>query len=383
MIRIEDKSLCCGCSACAAVCPHGAVVMESDRMGFPYPRVIEDKCVDCGLCEKVCEFGQGKIVGTEPLQCKAMRHNDVSQVEASRSGGVFPSLARKVIEVGGVVYGAAFDETFRVVHKRATDRESCMEFGGSKYVQSDMGEIFQSVKEDLQSGIKVLFSGTPCQAAAIASYIPSSLRKDLYIVDIVCHGVPSPAVWRSNLDYQRSRLGADITSLAFRDKALFGWTAHKESYSSEEKTITDDSYTFLFYRNLLLRDSCHVCPYASVKRVSDITLADFWGWEKVVPAMNADDKGLSAVLVNTPQGRELIDEVSCEFQSCDVKMNDCMQPNLLSPTPVSSSKEAFVRCYRDKGFDAAVKQFGRDSRNYKIEKFCNKLRRHIKRISRQ
>lgn len=205
MIQVTDKSKCCGCTACASICPHKAITMIPDGMGFLYPVVDDEKCTDCGLCEKVCAFhpDYDKDNILEVPDVYAVRHRDMVEVETSRSGAVFIALSDWILEQGGIIYGAGYENHFRVVHKRATNKNERNEFKGSKYVQSDLRDTFTQIKEDLNQGYKVMFSGTPCQTSGLLSYL-KLLRQDtteLYVVDLVCHGVPAPYVWRDYLKY--------------------------------------------------------------------------------------------------------------------------------------------------------------------------------------
>ena len=232
MIQITDKSQCCGCTACASVCAHDAITMQPDAMGFLYPVIDTDRCVDCGLCEKVCAFNDHYDTSLNLPQpdAYAARHKDMREVETSRSGAAFIAISDYVLENGGVVYGAGYTDHFRVVHKRATTKEERDEFKGSKYVQSDMNTVFRQVKKDLKEGLTVLFSGTPCQTAGLNSYIGKKLRENLILVDIICHGVPAPYLWRDYIAYLERKQGAEICWVNFRDKQRYGWKAHKETF---------------------------------------------------------------------------------------------------------------------------------------------------------
>lgn len=232
MIQITDKSQCCGCTACASICAHDAITMQPDALGFLYPVVDKDKCVDCGLCEKVCAFNDhyDTSLNLPKPDAYAARHKDMKEVETSRSGAAFIAISDYVLENGGVVYGAGYTDHFRVVHKRATTKEERDEFKGSKYVQSDMNTVFRQVKKDLKDGLAVLFSGTPCQTAGLHSYVGRKLREHLILVDIVCHGVPSPYMWRDYIAYLEKKQGDKICWVNFRDKQKFGWKAHHETF---------------------------------------------------------------------------------------------------------------------------------------------------------
>ena len=232
MIKIIDKNKCCGCTACASACSHDAITMQPDVLGFLYPVVDTSKCVDCGLCDKVCAFNDDYDCSLNLSQPTAYgaRHKDMNEVATSRSGAAFIAVSDYILENGGVVYGAGYTDHFRVVHKRATTRAQRDEFKGSKYVQSDLAGVFRQVKEDLRAGLTVLFSGTPCQTAGLHSYVGRKLRDNLILVDIVCHGVPSPYIWRDYLIYLEKKRGAEIVHVDFREKTQSGWLAHKEAF---------------------------------------------------------------------------------------------------------------------------------------------------------
>lgn len=232
MIRITDPADCCGCSACMSICPHEAITMEPDALGFLYPKVNMDKCVDCHLCEKVCAFNDhyDTSANLPTPDVYGARHKNPKQVATSRSGAAFIAISDWILNHDGVVYGAGYADHFRVVHKRATTKEERDEFKGSKYVQSDMDHIFRQVKQDLKDGRIVLFSGTPCQTSGLNSYIGKRLRENLYLVDIVCHGTPGPYLWRDYLKFLEEKIGSTITWVNFRDKQKYGWAAHHETF---------------------------------------------------------------------------------------------------------------------------------------------------------
>ena len=232
MIKVQNPKDCCGCTACASICGHDAITMEPDVLGFLYPKVDVSKCVECGLCETVCSFNENYDV-TQNLDSPiayAARHKDIQEVKKSRSGAAFAAISDYILETGGVVYGAGYGEHFKVIHKRAMTKAERDEFRGSKYVQSDLTGVFRTVKEDLRQGRTVLFSGTPCQTSGLNSYVGERLRKNLLLIDIVCHGTPGPNLWRDFLVYLEKKQGDEIRVVNFRDKELYGWKAHKESF---------------------------------------------------------------------------------------------------------------------------------------------------------
>ncbi|MCE8856297.1 Coenzyme F420 hydrogenase/dehydrogenase, beta subunit C-terminal domain [Phocaeicola dorei] len=351
--------------------------MQPDSLGFLYPFVEQSKCIHCGLCEKICSFNKDYDISQNLYspQAYGARHKDIKEVETSRSGAVFIALSDWVLQQGGVVYGAGYTDHFRVVHKRAITRELRNEFKGSKYVQSDLSGVFNQVKQDLKSGKIVLFSGTPCQTAGLNSYIGKKLRGNLYLMDIVCHGVPSPYIWRDFLNYIEKKNGDIVTSVDFRDKQRFGWKDHRESYKfSKGNTVSLTLYTELFYKNIMSRPSCSVCYYANIKRPSDITIGDFWGWEKTDPKINKDDKGVSLILVNTSKGGQLFEVVKDDLYVLPAKLEDCIQPNLMRPTPAHLNSNQFRIDYSQKGWEYVMKKY------YPVSSFTQRLIGKIKKM---
>ena len=379
MINVEKAENCCGCTACASICPRDAISMRPDSMGFLYPIVDVKKCIECGLCIKVCAFKEDYDISSnlkEPLSY-GVRHKDLSYLEFSRSGAAFIAISDKILENGGVVYGVGYADHFRVVHKRAVTKEERDEFRGSKYVQSDLTGIFRQVLRDLKDGHIVLFSGTPCQTAGLSSYIGKLYRDNLYLVDIVCHGVPSPNIWRDYLTYLETKFRGEICSVNFRDKR-YGWKAHVETYKfSNGKYISSRLYTDLFYKHIMLRPSCSVCHFTNVKRPSDITLADFWGWEKTGLDLNKDDKGISLVLVNTLKGNKLFNEASSDLVVAKVDLKDCLQSHLKEPTLFDPRSKQFEQDYIDKGFGYVVKKYLPSILSNRLKSVIGKIKRSI------
>ena len=309
----------------------------------------------------------------EPLAF-AVRHKDIHEVETSRSGAAFIAFSDYILEKGGIIYGAGYIDHFRVVHKRATSKIERDEFKGSKYVQSDLTSIFKQVKQDLKNGLIVMFSGTPCQTAGLNSFVGKKLRENLFLVDIVCHGVPGPYIWRDYLSFLEKKYKSRIIQVNFRNKIKFGWSAHYETYTFNKGVEIDKhSYTYLFYKHIMLRKSCEKCPYTNLQRPSDITLADFWGWEKTNPNLNKDNKGISLLFLNTQKGKDLFNLIENRLHTTQTDLNNCLQGNLKRPSKADSFRDKFEYDYSHKGFRYVFYKYGEDSLKYKAYKIWKKI----------
>ena len=364
MIRLADRKDCCGCGACAAVCPHGAITMVPDGMGFRYPRVDMDRCVDCHRCEDVCAFDAQEIPrtsrGMTGASCPANAGHLMAEairfpalMDRSQSGGLAFALMRKAVRGGMVVYGAAIDADFAVRHRRVECEEELEPLRLSKYVQSELDP--QPVLEDLKAGRRVLFTGTPCQCAGVGS-LCRKYRDRLLLADILCHGVPAPNVWRDYLAEQERRQGKKLTRVLFRDPSL-GWHEHKEAlFFGDEKRVSGE-FTELFYRHLMLRPSCTVCPFASVQRVSDLTMADCWGVEKALPGFADDNRGCSLLLCNTPEGKAFAADFPAErVERRPVALKKVMQANFLAPSTPKDGADLFENTYLRRGYSVALRR---------------------------
>ena len=359
MIHIENRNQCCGCSACADACPHGAIRMEPDGMGFRYPAVDPDRCVDCGICDRVCAFRPAD----EPAG-KAYAIRFPEYLDRSQSGGLGYALMRKAVCAGMVVYGAATGPDFVVRHVRVTTEEGLAPLRLTKYVQSDMTGVPGQVLSDLKAGRKVLFTGTPCQCAGVGS-LAGRYRKDLLLVDMACHGVPAPYVWRDYLKYVEKREGEPLTGALFRDPSL-GWHGAKEKLCFASKSQVKGDYAHLYFQRYMMRPSCLACPFASLARPSDLTMADCWGVEKALPGFADDNRGCSLLLVSTEAGRAFADHFDEAPQVREVDIRAFLQPNFQTPTVAHRYAPRFERLYLRHGFPFVLRNFGKDSWNHRI-----------------
>lgn len=365
----NKKNECCGCGACLNVCPKGAIHMQKDECGFLYPVTDAEKCIDCGLCKSVCAFQNGyKINGNlENLLVYAAKNKSENTVATSSSGGVFSALAEYVISLNGSVYGAAFDDNFNLQHSRACSIEQLQKIKGSKYIQSNVGQIYKSVKKDLENNLDVLFCSTGCQVQGLREYLKKDY-KNLILVDIVCHGVPSPMAFSDYIHYMENKRNDKITKINFRAKKIYGETQDVLINFKSGKEYSEypdvDIFKKLFGKNLLLRPSCFECRYANTHRCGDITLGDFWGIEKSVPKFD-NSKGTSLVIVNSSKGKAVFDKIQKNLSIVQSSIENAMQPNLKSPTAKPQAYENFWNDYFQTGFCDTAKKYVPVSRFYR------------------
>lgn len=314
MIEIIHKENCCGCGACVSICPKNCIVLSPDEEGFLYPKVTKKECIDCHLCEKVCPIYCNDVIRHDIRVFGCEGDNDIRA--KSSSGGVFSLLAQTILEKDGIVFGAKFDNFWQLRHDYVNSVKDLDSLRRSKYIQSQILDSYKLAQSFLESNRNVLFCGTPCQIAGLRSF----LKKDydsLLLVDIICHGVPSPAVWKKYLDEfiknvchvnKCKKQDIVIQDINFRDKSA-GWSNYNFSITYklrgrvyiERKNIHEDFYMKLFLENVILRPSCYACKFRNQKSGSDLTLGDFWGCDNFILS-NHDDKGISLVLCNTDKG---------------------------------------------------------------------------------
>lgn len=362
---------CTGCTACYNMCPHTAIQMVEDGEGFKFPQIDTTKCTNCGLCDKVCIPSNDYVPLSFEQKAYGAKNKNLSERKQSQSGGAFYVLAKYILSQGGVVYGSLIDEGFVVRHARANTEEETKAFRGSKYVQSDLGDIFLSVKEDLQLGVPVLFSGTPCQVAGLKAF----LRKDyenLLLVDLICHGVPSPKVWSDYIEWQQGRLKKTITGVEFRDREL-PWGKSAEAIYIKDKKKRFDIYARLFYSRNTHRKSCYTCPYANTGKLSDMTIGDYWGIENVKTEFR-DEYGVSAILINSITGQRIWGEVSEKFDYFECKVEDVMarNPQLSKAVAKPETREEFWRDYEN-GFRFIAKKYGGNNLKGKIKRIIKRI----------
>ena len=344
MISIKDKKNCCGCSACASICPKQCITMTEDNEGFLYPQVNEDICINCGLCEKVCNELHPYEKNNPMHVFAAINKNEDIRLRSS-SGGIFYLLAENTIREGGVVFGARFDENWQVYIDYAEDLDGVEAFLGSKYVQARIGDAYKEAKHFLMQGRKVLFSGTPCQVAGLHKYLRKSYE-NLLSVDFVCHGTPSPKVWRMYLDEVVNEI-RNIRSIGFRTKEK-GWKnfCFNLRYNQSERTISmlsphlDNPFMKAFLHDIILRPSCYECKAKGCSCKSDITLADFWGINTVFPELD-DNKGTSLIFVNSIAGAKIFANLDIESKETNYAKIKPLNPACYKSSTKHPNREEF------------------------------------------
>ena len=381
-----DKAACCGCSACEAACPVSAIHMARDEEGFAYPVLDRKKCIECGRCQKVCPIENGN--DPQPaVAAYAAVHRDAGLLKKSSSGGVFTALAEEVIRSGGIVFGAVMENN-KVFHCKAETVEQLAPMRGSKYVQSDMGQTMQAVKLAIQEGKQVLFSGTPCQCAAVDKLIGKN-NPNLLTLDFVCHGVPSPAVFDSYVRWLSEKHGTDVDFLAFRAK-LPDKIGIYETYRYQQKQKTraayDSKYLTGFMGGLIYRHACYTCPYATKERSSDITMCDYWGCEKYHPELDTV-KGVSAVIVSTQKGAAWLEKAAASLQLVPTTVGQIASgnANLVHATPKPQERDGFYAAWKRMDFDTVAEKYLTDKQAWKkrlIAKIPKRVKRMLKTLMR-
>lgn len=342
----KKKEDCCGCAACLDACPAGAISMVQDQEGFFYPKIKETLCTDCGRCIKVCPLRNRSEAQPEHLYFGAQAREDTIRATSS-SGGILSILARYVFQHEGVVYGAAYHETMKVMHKEASGREQLEQLKRTKYVQSDLRTVYQRIEDRLKDERWVLFCGTPCQAQALKLFLGKSYDK-LIIVDLICYGVPSPGIWNSYVKYLEDKKKGKMTDFSFRDKRnrdnghMCAYVIDGAEYTA---SLYNDQYCMMYFSNLMLRPSCHTCKFCTPERDSDITIGDFWGIEKVKPDMD-DGMGTSVVILHTQKARDIWEQIREDMTWFACKKEEILQPRLIGPTRAAPERKLFMILYR-------------------------------------
>lgn len=359
---VINKNDCTGCMACKNACPRNAIqIKEDEKTGFLYPKINKEYCINCGICKRVCPVENKLEENSNQIEVYACKNKDEKIRMQSSSGGIFTLIANYILDNKGIVFGAKFNDKFEVEHDYTESKEGLEKFRCSKYLQSKIGDSYKKVKKFLDEERKVLFTGTPCQVEGLLAYLGKDYE-NLFTQDIICHGVPSPKIWRKYLEYKKSYNKEEIKKVNFRRKDIKGWSLYYISFNFKEREenifYVDDPYMKLFLKNFDLRDTCYNCNFKKEKRKSDITVADFWGINNVRPEMN-DEKGTSAIIINSQKGRILFDNIKENVEYTKEKIEDIKKynPSLIKSVPHNDKRDEFFDDINKKDFEEVIKKY--------------------------
>lgn len=362
MIKITNPADCCGCTACASICKHKAIKLSTDEKGFVYPVFNSNLCVNCGLCDNVCPVLNNERRNNDYKAIYAVRVKDEEILMRSSSGGAFYSVASYVITVlNGVVFGVEYDENMVVRHTCTDTIEGLNKYHGSKYVQSDTTGIYDKVKAILIQGRYVLFTGTPCQVMALRLFLKKTYKK-LICIDLICHSVPSPLIFKEYVDLVGKRHRSKVVSIDMRNKK-YGWSHsfYYYYYFSDGQIIGSEKlrcvdWGKLFFSGLITRDSCNECKFSSYRRTGDITIADFWDDGFKRPEAYSK-KGTSLFIINTEIGLHTMGKIRDSIQFWEINKEEAFQPCLVHPVAPNPLKQSFWAYYKKHGFEKSYNKY--------------------------
>ena len=358
-MNITEK--CTGCMACYNACPFNAIEIIQNEKGFYEPHIIEEKCKKCKKCVITCPQNNLAEKKENKVVYAAWSNSEIER-EESTSGGIFSEIAKKVLEEDGIVVGAIYDENFKVVHGILTNKEDLQKTRGSKYVQSYIGDSFKIVKKYLDEGRKVLFSGVACQIAGLKNFLNKKYN-NLITVDVLCHGVPSPMIFE---EYKKRHNGNEISNIKFRYKkpswTIFSMKIDYKNGSSYSNTTYKDEYIRAFLEDYITNEVCCECKYTGKDRVSDITLADFWGYISESFKNRNTEKGISLVIVNTKVVEEYFYKIKERIVYIEKTFEEAAKGNQCLRKPFQKNKlyNEFCKNYFLAGYDDTVKKYIRE-----------------------
>lgn len=338
-LKEHIKKDCNGCKVCAMVCPVNAIEMIEDNEGFEYPQIDESKCINCGKCHNTCSNFNDTTTNSNVYM--AINKNK-EELQKSSSGGMFIVFANYVINKGGVVFGVELTSELKTIHSYAETIEECQKYHGSKYVRSDVNNSYEQVKKFLEEDRYVLFTGTPCQCNALKVYLKKDYDK-LLLCDIICHASPSPKVFEMYIKELEKTRNKKVKTILFRDKST-GWRKQKPIIVYEDDTKEEEgSYFNAFVNELIDRPSCYDCKFCGTNRVTDFSIGDFWGIEKILPEVKDDDTGISLLSVNTQKGKNIFDEINKNLEYKEVLVEEGFRYNHSENEKMHKNRKKFFR----------------------------------------
>lgn len=378
MIKLAEESLCTGCALCHDVCVKNAISMCQNKEGFYYPVIDTEKCIECGKCQKECPV----INDNDFHKSKNAFYGRVrDNIEKNSSGGFCEAFADTILQMDGVVFGAVLMHD-KLAHKKGTTETECSRMSGSKYIQSDMQDVYRQIKEELEKDKPVLFTGCPCQCAAVVSDFKNSRYYDkLYVCEILCHGVPSPGIFQDWIAFLEKKYNSRVSGYNFRSKKN-GWSRPSVEIVFENgkrivQTHSESNYHMWFGKHLSLRLSCYECKYRNIERIADLTIGDFWGIRSMGITDQEIEKGTSVLLVNTDKGADLLDRTRREKDVFlkDISIDDAYINNTpsLHNFPKPAERDSFFAAYQKESIAGIRKK-------YPAEKKMISLLRKVKHI---
>lgn len=371
---------CCLCGNCVDVCPVQAISYNNNYHTFHYPVINTEKCIHCGKCEEVCPavnpLKQQAVIGSY-----AAKHNDKDILRASTSGGVFSAVAAYVIENGGIVYGATFTDNFKVKHIGVTSLDELSKLRGSKYVQSDLTGVFIDIKKQLADENNVLFTGCPCQCAALRAFLGNQAHGDkLIVMDFICHGILSYDLFAEYITYLENKRNSKIINFCFRDKT-YGWadSGPRITYQNgktDHWPLYEDMYMQGYFQHLCMKEACYKCKFKNCYSGSDITIGDFWGVDQLAPSIY-DNKGISVVITQTKMGEEIVDIIGDFMTIYEQNIENLTKCNrgFFESFKKSNKSDYFYTLSSDIGYINALKKITNVGMYEKIKRKYRKLKR--------
>lgn len=375
-VSVQDCALC---GACFNACPVDAISFSKAYLDFRYPEIDVTRCVHCNQCEKACPIlgDKSKPEDGYPIAFAAKSNDDSVRLHSS-SGGAFYELASQMLRDGGYICGAVFDESFHVRHIVSNSQGDLLRMMGSKYAQSDVGYCYREIKEKLNAGEKVLFSGCPCQVAGLRTYLGKSY-KDLLLVELICHGIPSDQMLQTYIRMLEKKYGAKLKRMEFRNKAK-GW--HNSAVRMEfengriyTEPMTIDAFMQGYFRGISLKESCFFCHFRNFAAGSDIILGDFWGAEVELP--EDDNKGISAILINSGKGMDVLDRCNLAITPANVETIIKYSRNLLCSAAPSPQRSSFYASANTNGLEEAIRRYLEESTIQKLKRQSRYALRYI------
>ena len=385
---LKSSKDCSGCTACAAGCPVDAIRMKEDMEGFMIPSVDEDKCIECSSCLKICPENVHPSISEERKTAYAFQNKDEMILSHSSSGAFFPAIAEYILDIGGYICGCVLNEKLLPEHSVTYSFKDIRRMQDSKYVQSNVKTCFSEIIDLLKQGEKVLFTGTSCQIAGLKKILDNKKidGSKLLCVDFFCHGVPSPLIWEEFLNLYRNETKKEIIDFRFRNKK-YGWgkksrgTYHLNTVIRKKAFIKKDDISllgrmwyYIFFSNLCLRRYCYNCPYTSINKPSDITMADFWGIEELCENCN-DGKGYSLVIAHNEKGRQIIESLTKAAKIYEFPVDSAIkrQGNAFKPSKEPEQRNQFWADYYELGFKEVVKKYYRYDFVHRIKDFIHRI----------